>query len=88
MSKKQDQNISIKDIESLLSDQTQVILSAVDERLEKREERINKKIEKLIDTLDKFLKRTTDLEDEFALMKHDLNRVKKIIQQKLQIEMF
>ena len=87
MPKKQTKLIELKDIENILHDQTQVILSAVDERLEKNEERINKKIEKLIDTLDKFLKRTTDLEDEFEMMKHDLNRVKRIIQQKLGVEL-
>ena len=87
MPKKQTKLIELKDIENILHDQTQVILSAVDERLEKNEERINKKNEKLIDTLDKFLKRTTDLEDEFEMMKHDLNRVKRIIQQKLGVEL-
>ena len=87
MPKRKNQLVNLKDIKNLLDDQTQVILSAVDERLEKNEERINKKIEKLIDTLDKFLKRTTDLEDEFELMKHDLNRVKRIIQQKLGVEL-
>ena len=86
MPKKQNQPVSLKDIENILDDQTQVILSAVDERLGKNEERINKKIEKLIDTLDKFLKRTTDLEDEFELMKHDLNRIKMIIREKLGTE--
>ena len=86
MLKNENKPIRLKDIENILNDQTQVILSAVDERLEKNEERINKKIEKLIDTLDKFLKRTTDLEDEFEIMKHDLNRIKMIIREKLGAE--
>ncbi len=62
---------------------TVTILAQADERLVKMETRINAKIEKLTNTLDKFLKRLTDMEDEFTLMKHDLNRIKKILREKL-----
>jgi len=37
--------------------------------------------------LDKFLKRMTDIEDEFKIMKADINRLKKIVSEKLGIEM-
>lgn len=81
-----EKTVSKKDIQELLNNQTTVILSAVDERLvsleikidrklELMEDRWNKKFDKLITTLDKFLKRMTDLEDEFTMMRHDLNIV-------------
>ncbi|XOA42706.1 MAG: hypothetical protein ACKKMO_02750 [Candidatus Nealsonbacteria bacterium] len=50
--KKSKQSTSLKEIEKLLSQQTVVILSAVDERLKKTELRINKKIDKLTTTLE------------------------------------
>ena len=52
-------------------------------RLEIMEIRINQKIDRLTTTLDKFLKRLTDMEDEFEIMKLDINRLKKIIREKL-----
>ena len=81
-------------MERLLTEQTSVILQAVDEklsaqerrfsaRLEKLEERFNRKIDRLTNTLDKFLKRLTDIEEEFIFMKEDLKRVKAVIRDKL-----
>lgn len=72
-----------KVMENLLLEQTDVILSAVDEKLAKSEARVNAKIEKLINTIDKFLKRLTDTETEFEMIKADLNRIKKVIREKL-----
>ena len=90
MVKKTAQQLTAKEIEGLLNQQTVVILNAVDEkmlkmekRLDRMEFRINQKIDKLINTLDKFLKRLTDLEDEFTLMKADLKRVKVVLREKL-----
>ncbi len=82
MSEYQNKNL-IKQVKELLDQQTIVILSAVDEKLKKSEERINRKIEKLTTTLDKFLKRLTGIEDEFEAMKLDINRLKKVIREKL-----
>lgn len=90
--------IKLKDMENLLSEQTDVILSAVDEKLvkmeikfdeklAKMEARINTKIEKLTDTLDKFLKWMTDLEDEFEIMEHDINRIKNVVKEKLGVNL-
>ena len=90
-----------KDIERLLSQQTSVILTAVDQkftylekRIDKLEIRIDKmqieigqKFDRLITTLDKFLKKTSDLEDEFIIMKADLNRLKKVVSAKLGVEL-
>ncbi len=49
--------------------------------------RINQKFDKLTSTLDRFLKRLTDLEDEFEIMKLDLNRMKRVIREKLGVEL-
>ncbi|UZE93370.1 MAG: hypothetical protein ACKKMV_01020 [Candidatus Nealsonbacteria bacterium] len=86
--KKSKQSTSLKEIEKLLSQQTVVILSAVDERLKKTELRINKKIDKLTTTLDRFLKGLKDIEDEFQAMKLDINRMKKVIKEKLDVDLF
>jgi hypothetical protein len=87
MIRKQPKTIQLKDIEKLLNSQTLAILSAVDEKLQKTENRVNQKIEKLVTTIDKFLKKTADLEDEFEMMKLDINRMKKVIKEKLGVNL-
>ncbi len=99
------ENDILSGVKKLLNQQTDVILSAVDEkisgvrvdmvnletrmikRIEAMEERWNNKFDKLTTTLDKFLKRLTDMEDEFTIMRHDLNRMKKVIKEKLGVEL-
>lgn len=95
-------DIQVRKIEKLLNQQTTVILSAVDERLiankidilasvdqklTKMEARINQKFDKLITTLDKFLKRLANIEDEMEIIKFDINRLKKVIREKLGIDL-
>lgn len=70
------------------------ILSAVDEKLSGLEKRISKleikvdlRFDQLITTLDKFLKRLADMEDEFEIMKYDINRLKKVIREKLGVDL-
>ena len=87
MAKKQVQQLTKKEIEKLLSQQTVVILNAVDEKLKKTEIRINQKIDRLTTTLDRFLKRLTTIEDEFEIMKADINRLKKVVREKLGVEL-
>lgn len=94
MKLKNNTQISKKDIEKLLSGQTLVILGAVEEKMAKLEkkfdggiEKFGRKLEGLITTLDRFLKRLTDAEDEFAIMKADVNRMKKVIKEKLGVEL-
>ena len=87
MIKKKNQQLTSKEIERLLVQQTTVILNAVDERLGKMEIRINQKIDRLTTTLDRFLKRLTDTEDEFEIMKANINRMKKVIRGKLGVEL-
>jgi hypothetical protein len=90
MPRKSPKNLTLKEIEKLLNQQTVIVLNAVDQRILKLEKRLNKmeirinqKIDRLTTTLDKFLKRMTKLEDEFELMKADLKRVKVVIKEKL-----
>jgi hypothetical protein len=74
-------------VAKLLNSQTLVILSAVDEKLQRSEDRVNQKIEKLVMAIDRFLKKTTDLEDEFEIMKFDINRLKKVVREKLGVKL-
>lgn len=72
-----------KEVGKLLNQQTVVILNAVDEKLHKTEIRVNQKIGELTNSIDKFLKKSTDLENEFTLMKADIRRVKAVLREKL-----
>jgi predicted nuclease with TOPRIM domain len=77
-------------LEKLLSDQTAVILEAVDERfrgVNRRLARLEGQYDRLLRTLNKFLKRMTDLEEEFTFMKEDLKRVKAVIREKLGVSL-
>ncbi len=76
-----------QEIEERLAEQTDVILTAVDERIKALDLKFTKKFDELITTLDGFLKRMTDMEDEFAMMKNDINRIKKTIKEKLGVEL-
>jgi len=84
MIKKKNQQLTDKEVEKLLVRQTTVILNAVSEKtinlesslkgnMEKMELQINQKIGKLTTVLDRFLKRLTDAEDKFEVMKADIN---------------
>jgi len=59
----------------------------IDKRLESMEDRWIKKLDDLTTTLDKFLKRMTDMEDEFTMMRNDLNKVKKVIKEKFGVDL-
>jgi hypothetical protein len=62
-------------------------MNVIEKRIDKMEERFNQKLDKLTTTLDAFLKRMTDMEDEFAMMRNDINRMKKVIKEKLGVEL-
>ena len=86
--------LTASEIEKLLNQQTVVILNAVDQKILRMEKRLNKmeikmnqNFNHLITTLDRFLKRLTNMEDEFELMKLDINRLKKIIREKLGVDL-
>jgi len=82
-----------KQIEKRLAEQTDIILTAADERMDLMDKKIKaldlkftEKFDKLTTTLDNFLKRMTDMEDEFAMMREDIRRVKAVIKQKLGVD--
>jgi len=94
MPRKPAKQLTTNKIEKLLNQQTVAILNAVDQKLLKLEKRLNKmevrtnqNFNRLITTLDKFLKRLTNIEDEFEAMKLDINRMKKIIKEKLGVDL-
>jgi molybdopterin converting factor small subunit len=63
------------------------LVSTIDEKIKQSEERINRKIDKLTTTIDKFLVRLTRMEDEFEIMKFDINRLKKVVGEKLGVDL-
>jgi len=94
MPRKPAKQLTTNKIEKLLNQQTVAILNAVDQKLLKLEKRLNKmevrtnqNFNRLITTLDKFLKRLTNIEDEFEAMKLGINRMKKIIKEKLGVDL-
>ena len=72
-----------KRIDERFAAQNIAILTAVDKRFEKMEQRFMEKLNSLTNTLDHFLKRLTDTEEEFVYMKHDVNRIKAVLREKL-----
>jgi hypothetical protein len=44
------------------------------------------KLDRLMTTLDGFLKRLTDTEQEFAIMKNEINRIKAVLKKKLGVD--
>ena len=79
-------NINLKGVEKLLNQQTVIILGAVDKKLNKFEQRLNKKIDKLITTVDKFVNLYTEQKQEFEVMKYEITKIKKVIKEKLGVE--
>jgi Zn-dependent M32 family carboxypeptidase len=93
MARKIGEKLTKKEIEKLLKEQTRVILDAFDEKilgLEKKiaklEIKMERRFDQLITTLDKFLKRLTDLEDEFTVMKAEIRKIKEVLKEKLGVE--
>jgi predicted nucleic acid-binding Zn-ribbon protein len=93
MARKIGEKLTKKEIEKLLKEQTRVILDAVDEKvlgLEKKiaklEIKMERRFDQLITTLDRFLKRLTDLEDEFTIMKAKIRKIEEVLKEKLGVE--
>jgi hypothetical protein len=57
--------------------------TAIERRIDKLEETFLEKLNYLTNTLDHFLKRIIDVEDEFTFMKHDVDRIKAVLREKL-----
>src|SRR5713226_1028558 len=72
-----------KRIEERFVAQNIALSAAMGKRLAKLEERFMQKLSGLTNTLEKFLQRMTDMEEEFVFMKHDVNRIKAVLREKL-----
>jgi len=72
-----------KRLEERFAAQNIAILTAVDKRLEKFENLFRDELSRPTNTLGKFIKRLTDTEEEFVFMKHDVNRIKAVLREKL-----
>ncbi len=72
-----------KRLEERFAAQNIAILTAVDKRLEKFENLFRDELSRPTNTLNKFIKRLTDTEEEFVFMKHDVNRIKAVLREKL-----
>ncbi len=59
----------------------------IDKKIEVLDLKFSEKFDKLTTTLDNFLKRMIDIEDEFTMMRNDINRIKKTIKEKLGVEL-
>lgn len=62
-------------------------IGTLEKRIAKLEIKVDQRFDQLITTLDKFLKRLKELEDEFEMMKLDINRLKKVIREKLGVDL-
>ena len=60
--------------------------NVLEKKLEEMEARFNQKLDALMTVLDNFLKRLTDFEDEFAIMKAEVDKIKEVIKEKLGVE--
>jgi len=76
----------LEGVKDSMGQQTVVILSAVDEKIQKLDLKFTEKFDKVITALDKYLEKTTNLETEFTMMKNDLKRVKKVLKEKLGVD--
>jgi hypothetical protein len=89
--------VTRKDLEGLLSEHTQTILSAMDMRFNKMEAHFDRRIDNVRDDLridinniqtliDGYVKAQEDYKQEFEIMKKEHDLMKKIIKEKLGLE--
>jgi len=85
--------ITKKDLETILDrklgEYQEVILDAINTKFSEVDQRlgnIEKTIQSLATTLDAFMKRMMDHEDEFTIMKAELNLIKKVLKEKFGIK--
>jgi uncharacterized protein involved in exopolysaccharide biosynthesis len=78
-------NARISKLEGRIVELDERILK-LEKRVAKLEIKMEQRFDQLITTLDKFLKRLTDLEDEFTIMKAEIRKIKEILKEKLGVE--
>jgi len=79
-----------KTLDKKLTQYAQVVVTAVDnildKRLRKTEEKLEKKIDNVQTLIDGYVKAQEDFKQEFVIMKEEMRQVKKVLKQKLGIE--
>ncbi|PJA82703.1 MAG: hypothetical protein CO146_02595 [Candidatus Nealsonbacteria bacterium CG_4_9_14_3_um_filter_37_29] len=87
---KKEKFITEKYLDKRFEQHSQVIIAAVDGILEKRlgkmEERLEKKINNVQILIDGYVKAQEDFKQEFVIMKQEMKQMKKVIKEKLGIE--
>ncbi len=85
--------ITKKDLEEILDKKfgqyQAAIIEAVDYKFQKVDDEISglrQEIRRLTTTLDNFLKRLTDHEDEFKILKAEVDQIKAVFKEKFNIE--
>jgi len=73
MTKKE--NLTLKEIDKLLAQQTVVILDAVDKKIERTKKELKIEINSLQISIDKFVGFYTKEDQEFTIMKEHLRRI-------------
>jgi len=76
-------NAQLKAVGQRFDVQEAAFVSEMEKRFDRTEKRFGDKLDKLMTTLDRFLKCLTDSEDEFALLKREVSRIKTAIREKL-----
>ncbi len=87
---KKEKFITEKYLDKRLSQQTQVIIAAVDGILEKRLEKVKNELKKDINNvqilIDGYVKAQEDFKQEFVIMKEEVKQMKKVLKEKLGVE--
>ncbi len=87
---KKEKFITEKHLDKRLSQQTQVIIAAVDGILEKRLEKVKNELKKDINNvqilIDGYVKAQEDFKQEFVIMKEEVKQMKKVLKEKLGVE--
>ena len=87
---KKEEFVTRKYLDKKMSEQAQIIIAAVDTILTKRlaasEQRLEKKIDNVQILIDGYVKAQEDFKQEFVIMKEEMRQVKKVLKQKLGIE--
>ncbi|HRZ95420.1 MAG TPA: hypothetical protein P5262_02545 [Candidatus Moranbacteria bacterium] len=69
-----------------LEEQTQILLSALDNRLNQMEDRLRTDINNVQALIDGYVKAQEDFKQEFTIMREEFKQMKQIIKEKLGIE--
>lgn len=84
--KSKNEYITCTDLTEQFEEHTQVLLTALDKRLNGMEDRLRTDINNVQTLIDGYVKAQEDFKQEFVIMKEELIQIKKIIKEKLGLE--